>query len=75
MVMQACRRCQSHVTPTSIDLPTEDMQVFQYLSLCEKDMGLKILGIRITVELAMKIFVTTLTAVASFVAFVIPRLK
>ena len=75
MVMQACRRCQSHVTPTSIVLPTEDMQVFQYLSLCEKDMGLKILGIRITVELAMKIFVTTLTAVASFVAFVIPRLK
>lgn len=76
MVMQACRRCQAHVTLTSIiDLPTEDMQVFQYLSLCEKDMGLKILGIRITVELAMKIFVTTLTAVASFVAFVIPRLK
>ena len=75
MVMQACKRCQAQVTPTSTDLPTEDMQVFQYLSWCEKDMGLKILGIRITVELAMKIFVAILTALASFVAFVIPRLK
>ena len=75
MVMQACRRCQAQVTPTSIDLPTEDMQVFQYLSLCEKDMGLKILGIRITVELATKIFVTIVTAMTSFVAFMIPRQK
>ena len=75
MVMQACRRCQAQVTPTSTDLPTEDMQVFQYLSWCEKDMGLKILGIRITVELATKIFVTIVTAMTSFVAFVIPRTK
>ncbi|XP_067032311.1 uncharacterized protein [Acropora muricata] len=75
MVMQACRRCQAQVTPMSTDLPTEDMQVFQYLSLCEKDMGLKILGIRITVELATKIFVTIVTAMTSFVAFMIPRHK
>ena len=71
MVMQACKRCQAQVTSTSTDLPTEDMQVFQYLSWCEKDMGLKILGIRITVELATKIFVTIVTAMTSFVAFVI----
>ena len=75
MVMQACKRCQAQVTPTSTDLPTKDMQVYQYLSSCEKDMGLKILGIRITVELATKIFVTIVTAMTSFVAFVIPGKK
>ncbi|XP_068678666.1 uncharacterized protein [Montipora foliosa] len=75
IVVQACKRCQARITPTSTDLPSEDMQVFQYMSWCEKDMGLKILGIPITVELAMKIFMTIITVVVSFVAFVIPRLK
>ena len=73
IVVQAFKRC--HVTPMSMHLPLEDMQLFQCIAWCEKDMGLKILGIRITVELAMKIFVTIVTAAVSFVAFVIPRLK
>ena len=75
IVVQACKRCQARITPTSTDLPSEDMLVFQYMSWCEKDMGLKILGIPITVELAMKIFMTIITVAVSFVAFVIPRLK
>ena len=74
-VAQAAKRCQLQVTSTSTGLPLEDMKLFQCLAWCEKDMGLKILGIRITVERAMKIFVTIVTAAVSFVAFVIPRLK
>ena len=38
-------------------------------------MGLKILGIRITVELTVKILMTIVTLGVSFIAFVIPRLK
>ena len=75
IVVQASKRCQLHLTPISTHLPVEDMQLFQCISWCEKDMGLKILGIRITVEIAMKIFMTIITAAVSFVAFVIPRLK
>lgn len=75
IVVQASKRCQLQVTPRTTDLPAEDMQLFQYMALCESDMGLKILGIRITVELAMKILMTIITAAISFVAFVIPRLQ
>ena len=75
IVIQASKRYQLQVTPMSTDLPLEDMQLFQYIAWCEMDMGLKILGIRITVELAMKIFMTIVTAAISFVAFVVPRLK
>ena len=75
IVVQASKRYQFQVTPMSTDLPLEDMQLFQYIAWCEADMGLKILGIRITVELAMKIFMTIVTAAISFVAFVVPRLK
>ena len=74
-VVQASRRCQLNVTPLITNLPIEDMQLFQYIALCESDMGLKILGIRITVELSMKILMTIVTAAISFVAFVVPRLK
>lgn len=73
IVVQAAKRC--HMTTTSTHLPLEDMQLYQCIAWSEKDMGLKILGIRITVELAMKIFMTIITAAVSFVAFVIPRLK
>ena len=59
----------------SRDLRTEDIRLFQYIAWCETEMGLKILGIRITVELAMKIFMTIVTATTSFVAFVVPCLK
>ena len=75
IVVQAGKRCQLKVTPVTMHLPSEEMQVFQCMSWCEKDMGLKILEIRITVQLAMKIFTTIVTAAVSFVAFVIPRLK
>ena len=75
IVLQASRRYQLQVMPPSTDLPCEDMQLFQYIAWCESDMGLKILGIRITVELAMTIFMTIITAVVSFVAFVVPKLK
>ena len=75
IVVQASKRCQLHLTPLATELPLEDMQLFQYMASCESDMGLKILGIRITVELAMKISMTISTAVISFVAFVIPWLN
>ena len=75
IVVQAAKRSQLKVPLMTMHLPSEDMQVFQCISWCEKDMGLKILEIRITVQLAMKIFTTIVTAAVSFVAFVIPRLK
>ena len=74
IVVQASKRCQLNVTPLTTDLPIEDMQLFQYIALCESDMGLKILGIRITVELSLKILMTIITATISFVVFVLPRL-
>ena len=75
LVIQASKRCQYQLTPFTTELPFEDMQLFQYMALRESDMGLKILGIRITVELAMKILMTIGTAAISFVAFVIPKLN
>ena len=74
IVVQASKRCQLQVTPLTTDLPLEDMQLFQFMVSCEPEMGLKILGIRITVELSIKILMTIVTAAVSFVAFVIPRL-
>ena len=73
IVVEASKGCRrsAHLA----DLPTEDIQLFQYMALCEPDMGLKILGIRITVELTVKILMTIVTAGVSFIAFVIPRLK
>ena len=73
IVVQACKRCRESFVTT--DLPLEDMQLFQYMALCEPDMGLKILGIRITVELSMKILMAIFTAAISFVSFVLVRLK
>ena len=75
LVIQASKRCQFQLTPFTTELPLEDIQLFQYMALRESDMGLKILGIRITVELAMKILMTIGTAAISFVAFVIPKLN
>jgi len=75
LVAQASKRCQSQLTPFTTELPIEDMQLFQYMAWRESDMGLKILGIRITVELAIKILMTISTAAISFVAFVIPKLN
>ncbi|XP_078342096.1 uncharacterized protein LOC144627945 [Oculina patagonica] len=72
IVIQASKRCQGYL---ATELPVEDMQLFQYMAWRESDMGLKIFGIRITVELAMKILMTISTAVISFVAFVIPWLN
>ena len=75
LVVQAYKRCQPPLVPSTNDLPFEDMQLFQYMAWRESDMGLKILGIRITVELAMKILMTIGTAAISFVAFIIPKLN
>ena len=75
IVVQASKRCQLHLIPQATELPLEDMQLFQYMAWRESDIGLKILGIRITVELAMKILMTISTAAISFVAFVIPWLN
>ena len=72
-VTQAGKRCD--VTPLMESLPQEDMQLFQYMVNCEQDIGLKILSIRITVELVGTILMTIVTAGVSFVAFVVPRLK
>ena len=75
IVVQASKRCLLQVTPQSTELPMEDIQLLQYMVCCEPDMGLKILGIRITVELAAKLLMTIATVAVSFVAFVVPRLK
>ena len=71
LVIEGVKRCHSQLTPFTTKLPVEDMQLFQYMAWRESDMGLKILGIRITVELAMKILMTISTAAISFAAFVI----
>ena len=73
IVVEASKGCRRSLH--SADLPTEDIQLFQYMALSEPNMGLKILGIRITVELTVKILMTIVTAGVSFIAFVIPRLK
>ena len=72
-VSEAAKRCD--VTPLMENMPDEDMRLFQYMASCEHDMGLKILGIRITVELVGTILMTIVTAAVSFVAFVVPRLE
>lgn len=75
IVVEVSKRCErSPLSPPSEDLPTEDIQLSLYVAQCEPDMGLKILGIRITVELTVKILMTIVTAVVTFIAF-IPRLK
>ncbi|XP_067032309.1 uncharacterized protein [Acropora muricata] len=75
IVMQASKRSQLGLTLSSTRLPHEEMQLFQFIACCEKDMGFKILGIRITVELAAKLSMTIITAAISFVAFIVPHLK
>ena len=72
-VSEAAKRCD--VTPLMENMPDEDMRLFQYMASCEHDMGLKILGIRITVELVGTILMTIVTGAVSFVAFVVPRLE
>ena len=72
-VTEVAKRCD--VTPLTESIPLDEMRLFQYMVSCERDMGLKILGIRITVELVGTILMTLVTAGVSFVAFVIPRLK
>ena len=74
ITVQASKRCEMKVTSLSRNLPLEDMQLHQYIFCCESDMGIKILGIKITVEIASTICSTIATAIISFVAFVIPRL-
>ena len=75
IVTQASKRCGAQVTPQCTQLPMEELRLFQYIACCEEDMGLKILGICITVELAGTIMMTIATAAVSFVAFVVPDLK
>ena len=75
VVIQASKRSQLGLTLRPTHVPYEEMQLFQYIACCEKDMGLKILGIRITVELAVKLSMTIITAAISFVAFIVPLLK
>lgn len=72
-VTETAKRCD--VTPLAASMPKEDMWLLQYMVSCERDMGLKIIGIRITVELVGTILMTIVTAAVSFVAFVVPRLK
>lgn len=71
-INEAAKRCD--VTSITEIMPQEDLQLFQYMVSCEPDMGLKILGIRITVELVGTILMTSVTVVVSFVTFVVPRL-
>ncbi|XP_046857686.1 uncharacterized protein LOC124451104 [Xenia sp. Carnegie-2017] len=71
-ITESSKRC--HVTLDVHDLPQDAMQLFQYMVSCEPDMGLKILGIRITIEIVGTILMTLATGCVSFVAFIVPRL-
>eukprot|EP00795_Rhopilema_esculentum_P016399 gene16399-7804_t len=56
---------------TLIDMPLERFQLYEHLSIRENMIGLRILGVKVTVRIAVGIFVTTVTGLATFLRFVI----
>ena len=67
------RRAGSECYPhhTLVDMPLERFQFYEHLSMREQIIGLRILGVKVTVRIAVGIFVTLVTALATFLRFVI----
>ena len=51
-------------------MPVERFQFYQHLSVREETIGLRILGVKITVRIAVGIFVTIVTGLGTFLRFV-----
>ena len=51
-------------------MPMERFQFYQHLSIREQTVGLRILGVKITVRIAVGIFVTIITGLGTFLRFV-----
>ena len=51
-------------------MPAERFQFYEHLSIREQTVGLRILGVKITVRIAVGIFVTIVTGLATFLRFV-----
>ena len=62
--------------PRAVDTTTSEYRIrfLRFLSVCEESMGFKIVGIRISLNVALVIVVTIVMATVSFTAAVIPRL-
>ena len=56
-------------------LSKQRLEYFHYAAICNQDLGFRILGVRITVNIALAIIVTVVTATISFTAAIIPRLQ
>ena len=56
-------------------MPRERFQFYQHLSIREQTVGLRILGVKITVRIAVGIFVTIGTGLITFLRFVLVNLK
>lgn len=69
---RAGNECYPHYY--NVKLPAERFQFYQHLSLREQSAGLRILGVKITVRIAVGIFVTILTGLGTFLRFVILNL-
>ena len=70
MTRRAGKEC--YPDPFAQGMPSERMIFYQHLSLREQDLGLRILGVKISVRIAVGIFVTIVTALATFLRFAIP---
>ena len=57
------------------EFPKGRLDYFHYAAICNQDLGFRILGIHITVNIAFAVIVTVVTATVSFTGAIIPRLK
>ena len=57
------------------EVPEERLEYFHFATICDQDLGFRILGIRITINIALSIIVTVVTATFSFTTAVLPRLQ
>eukprot|EP00794_Sanderia_malayensis_P011031 gene11031-12195_t len=65
---------ECYVHYTNVEMPEERFQLYQHLNIREQDIGLRILGVKISVRIAVGIFVTIVTALGTFLRFVIVNL-
>lgn len=69
ITQRAGSECHTHYK--NVDMPTQRFQFYQHLAIREQDIGLRILHVKISVKIAVGIFVTIVTALATFLRFVI----
>lgn len=65
---RAGNECYPHYN--YVYMPSERFKFYEHLSLREQSVGLRILGVKITVRIAVGIFATIVTGLATFLRFV-----